>query len=94
VLEVLGLPDERAAENELVQLLGYDKFAFVKQLLRNRAAVYYLTKLNQAQSDSEKQSIRDEMLLRDAIGGAAAILDAISKTNSASSWNQVRACTA
>eukprot|EP00953_Heterococcus_sp_UTEX-ZZ885_P017076 9573-Heterococcus_DN1.PRE.3 len=90
VLEVLGLPDERAAENKLVQLLGYDKFAFVKQLLRNRAAVYYLTKLNQAQSDSDKQSIRDDMLLRDAIGGAAAILDAISKTNSASSWNQDR----
>eukprot|EP00611_Tribonema_gayanum_P026985 TRINITY_DN6549_c0_g3_i1.p1 TRINITY_DN6549_c0_g3~~TRINITY_DN6549_c0_g3_i1.p1 ORF type:complete len:2065 (-),score=717.17 TRINITY_DN6549_c0_g3_i1:1631-7681(-) len=89
VLEVLGLPDERATENKLVTLLGFDKFSFVKTLLRNRAAVFYLTRLNQAQSEEDKQAVRDEMR-RDVVGGGAAVLDAILKTDSASSWNQDR----
>jgi pre-mRNA-splicing helicase BRR2 len=88
VLDVLGLADERAAENRLVTLLGFDKFDFVKHLLRNRAAVYYMTRLNQAQSDADRQAVREDML-RDIAGGGAAVLDVISKTDSASSLIQV-----
>jgi pre-mRNA-splicing helicase BRR2 len=36
VLTILQVTDERECENGLVQSLGFDKFDFVKLLLRNR----------------------------------------------------------
>jgi pre-mRNA-splicing helicase BRR2 len=39
VLTILQVTDERECENGLVQSLGFDKFDFVKLLLRNRSVV-------------------------------------------------------
>jgi pre-mRNA-splicing helicase BRR2 len=89
VLSVLGLPEERTCENKLVILLDYDKFDFIKLLLRNRWAIFHLTRLRQAQSDDEREAIQAEMA-GDVAGGGPALLLELSRTESASSWNQDR----
>ncbi|CAM9294568.1 unnamed protein product, partial [Chrysoparadoxa australica] len=89
VLALLGNADERACENSLVLLLEFDKFDLIKVLLKNRAKLYYCTRLKQAQTDEERQVIEEEMFT-DAASGGPSILAAIKKTESASTWNQDR----
>eukprot|EP01127_Copromyxa_protea_P004841 TRINITY_DN1465_c0_g2_i1.p1 TRINITY_DN1465_c0_g2~~TRINITY_DN1465_c0_g2_i1.p1 ORF type:complete len:2175 (-),score=565.90 TRINITY_DN1465_c0_g2_i1:144-6668(-) len=48
-------------ENDLVELLGYTQFEFVKLLLRNRMKIVYCTKLGQAQSGQEREEIEKQM---------------------------------
>lgn len=45
----------------------------------------YCTRLKQAQSDEEREAIREEMRA-DTTGGGAAILEALEKTQTAVSW--------
>ncbi|CAB3405618.1 unnamed protein product [Caenorhabditis bovis] len=52
--------DDREAENQLVLLLGFDQFDFIKILRQNRLMVLYCTLLRQA-SDEERQKIEDDM---------------------------------
>ncbi|CAM9617928.1 unnamed protein product, partial [Laminaria digitata] len=52
------LTDERDVENKLVVLLEYDKFPFIKVLLKNRAKVLYCTRLKGAQTEEDKQAIQ------------------------------------
>ncbi|CAM9911870.1 unnamed protein product, partial [Phaeothamnion confervicola] len=90
VLEVLKPErEERECENALVRLLDFDKFELIKVLLQNRAKVYYCTRLKQAQTDEERADVVDEMST-DLAGGGPAILEALQRTESASSWNQDR----
>ena len=44
-----------------MMLLDYDKFSFIKVLLRNRSKINYCTRLKQAQSDAERKVIEEEM---------------------------------
>ncbi len=53
--------DNRDCENQLVDLLSFEQFPFIKKLIRNRDAVMYCTLLAQAQSKEEKASIEDKM---------------------------------
>lgn len=48
-------------ENELVGLLGYLRFDFIKLLLLNRKKIVFCTRLGQAQSAQEKEEIEKEM---------------------------------
>lgn len=52
--------DDRACENALVKLLGFDRFDFIKTLRQNRRMIYYCTKLKQAQPE-EREAIEREM---------------------------------
>eukprot|EP00281_Chroomonas_sp_CCMP1168_P020883 CAMPEP_0206228716 /NCGR_PEP_ID=MMETSP0047_2-20121206/9314_1 /ASSEMBLY_ACC=CAM_ASM_000192 /TAXON_ID=195065 /ORGANISM="Chroomonas mesostigmatica_cf, Strain CCMP1168" /LENGTH=2146 /DNA_ID=CAMNT_0053651971 /DNA_START=50 /DNA_END=6487 /DNA_ORIENTATION=+ len=61
VMDILRLEDEREVENRLVILLDYDKFEFIKVLLKNRHAIDFCTRLLQAQDEAEKNSIQAEM---------------------------------
>ncbi|KAI8036698.1 hypothetical protein M5D96_010499 [Drosophila gunungcola] len=62
VLKILkDAADDRDCENQLVLLLGYDCFDFIKQLKLNRQMVLYCTMLASAQTDSERQRIREKM---------------------------------
>nr|CAI5865606.1 unnamed protein product [Callosobruchus analis] len=62
VLEVLrNASDDRECENQLVLLLGYDCFDFIKQLKKHRKMILYCTLLAKSQSDSERQKIKDKM---------------------------------
>ncbi|XP_055378712.1 U5 small nuclear ribonucleoprotein 200 kDa helicase [Condylostylus longicornis] len=62
VLSVLkDAKDDRDCENQLVLLLGYDCFDFIKQLKNNRQMILYCTMLASAQTDGERQKIRDAM---------------------------------
>uniref|UniRef100_A0A182TAI4 U5 small nuclear ribonucleoprotein 200 kDa helicase n=1 Tax=Anopheles maculatus TaxID=74869 RepID=A0A182TAI4_9DIPT len=64
-LEVLNVlkesGDDRECENQLVLLLGYDCFDFIKQLKKNRQMILYCTMLAQSQSESERAKLRDRM---------------------------------
>lgn len=64
--DVLGVlksaADDRDCENRLVLLLGYECFDFIKQLKKYRHMIAYCTLLASAQSESERQDIRKEML--------------------------------
>ena len=53
--------DNRDCENQLVDLLSFDQFAFIKKLVQNRNVVLYCTLLAQAQSQDEKEKIEDKM---------------------------------
>lgn len=53
--------DDRDCENQLVLLLGYDCFDFIKQLKKNRQMILHCTLLAKSQSESERQKIRESM---------------------------------
>ena len=53
--------DDRVCESSLVQLLEYDKFDFIKKLLNNRHLIAYSTMLGQAQTEEEKNEIKEQM---------------------------------
>lgn len=89
VLSVLNGTEERAVENKLVLLLDFDKFVFIKVLLKNRAKVFFCTRLRQAQSESERKAIESEMEL-DPTGEGLAILQQYHQKNSAESWTKDR----
>jgi pre-mRNA-splicing helicase BRR2 len=84
-LNALQITDGRDCENQLVVLLDYDKFDFIKLLLRNRWKIFYCTKLKQAQTDTERTEIELEMK-EDGEGIGNAILEEINQTATAESW--------
>ena len=62
VLNILkNVQDERECENQLVVLLGFDCFDFIKLLKQNRHMILYCSLLASAQSEAERRSIQDEM---------------------------------
>ena len=62
VLDILQkAADNRECENQLVLLLGYDCFDFIKMLLKNRNMILYCTLLSSAQSEVEKTAIKNKM---------------------------------
>ena len=62
VLEILKYStDYRDCENKLVLLLGYDRYPFIKVLLKNRLTVLYCTLLAHANGDDERKTIEEEM---------------------------------
>ncbi|KAK7792871.1 hypothetical protein R5R35_004001 [Gryllus longicercus] len=62
VLSVLrDAGDDRDCENQLVLLLGYDCFDFIKLLKKHRQMILYCTLLASSQSESDRQKIRDKM---------------------------------
>lgn len=62
VLNVLrDAGDDRECENQLVLLLGYDCFDFIKILKKQRMMILYCTLLARSQSESERQKIREKM---------------------------------
>jgi pre-mRNA-splicing helicase BRR2 len=63
-----------------VALLDYDKFDLIKLLVTNRAKIYYCSRLKQAQSESERQAVREEMAV-DLEGGGAAVLRALGESS-------------
>ena len=54
--------DECICENKLVVLLDLDKFEFIKVLMKNRAKIFYCTRIKQAQTDEERVAVEMEML--------------------------------
>ena len=62
VLEIMQKSDnQRELENQLVLLLGYDCFDFIKMLLKHRNMVLFCTLVASAQSEIEKTSIKAKM---------------------------------
>lgn len=62
VLNILRtVADERECENQLVVLLGFDCFDFIKQLKQNRHMILYCSLLASAQSQAERSAIQEEM---------------------------------
>jgi pre-mRNA-splicing helicase BRR2 len=61
VIDALGESDIRVCENKLVMSLGFDHFDLVKLLLENKYKILMCTMLGKAQTDEQKQSIKNEM---------------------------------
>ena len=61
VLQMLGNDDLRECENRLVEDLGFEHFAVIRKLLKNRHKVYFCTLLGQAQNADEKENVLREM---------------------------------
>ena len=47
-----------AVENELVQLLDFDKFQLIKALMQNRLKIVWCMRLHRAQTDEEQARIQ------------------------------------
>ncbi|XP_019874429.2 putative U5 small nuclear ribonucleoprotein 200 kDa helicase [Aethina tumida] len=76
VLNVLSdASDDRECENQLVLLLGYDCFEFIKQLKKYRQMILYCTLLAKSQSETEKQKIKDKMSDDPALSKILRLLD-------------------
>ncbi|KPP72642.1 U5 small nuclear ribonucleoprotein 200 kDa helicase-like [Scleropages formosus] len=62
VLEILKTAsDDRECENQLVLLLGFNTFDFIKILRQHRRMILYCTMLASAQSEAEKERIIGKM---------------------------------
>lgn len=59
---VLQLPDDREIENKLVNLLGFDRFQLIKELLRNKTRIVICMKLARAETDEERRVIEEEII--------------------------------
>lgn len=63
--DVLGIlksaKDERECENQLVLLLGFECFDFIKVIKQNRDMILYCSLLASAQSEAERNAIKEEM---------------------------------
>lgn len=88
-LTILQNSDERVCENQLVVLLDFDKFDFIKILLKNRRKIYYCTRLKQAQNDESRILIESEML-SESTGEGAKILQLVNQKASAETWTHDR----
>ncbi|KHN74055.1 Putative U5 small nuclear ribonucleoprotein helicase [Toxocara canis] len=65
ILQILReASDDRDCENQLVLLLGFDQFEFIKVLRQHRQMILYCTLLKQAQEGKEREQIEKEMLSR------------------------------
>ena len=76
VLKILAEEDRGACENQLVLALGFDRFDFIKKLLRNRERIRYAVLYRRAQDEGEKQSVVKELEKR-GTDESKAILDAL-----------------
>lgn len=80
VLQTLkSASDDREAENQLVMLLGFDMFDFIKVLRQHRQMILYCTMLAQAQTDEEKKSIEEKMSADTELSGYLKALGATDK---------------
>ena len=62
VLDILKTaPDDLQCENQLVLLLGFDQFQFIKNVREHRQMILYCTLLASAQSEAAKQQIEQKM---------------------------------
>ena len=61
-LNIMQEFEGRECENKLVMLLdAYDKFDFIKVLLKNRNKIVYCTLLARAQNDTERDAVQEKM---------------------------------
>ncbi|XP_034330899.2 U5 small nuclear ribonucleoprotein 200 kDa helicase [Magallana gigas] len=80
VLQTLkSASDDREAENQLVMLLGFDMFDFIKVLRQHRQMILYCTMLAQAQTDEEKKGIEEKMSADTELSGYLKALGATDK---------------
>lgn len=61
VLEILFKEDDSECENDLVMLLGTDKFSFIRILLENRYKIAFGTKLSRTHDEKEIEKIKEMM---------------------------------
>lgn len=68
VFEILaGSDDEHEIENQLVQVLEYDKIDLVQKLMKNRLRIVYCIKLQKVSSEEERSRIEKEMMTNDTL---------------------------
>lgn len=63
VLKVLGLENPRDCEKRLFAVLGVEHFELIRLLVRNKTVVAFGTRLQQAQTQADRDSVTKEMEL-------------------------------
>lgn len=84
-MKILALENARDCEKKLFGVLGVDKFELIRLLVRNKAAIYWGTLLQQAQTQAEKENVQYSMdatqegrdLLHQIAGKKNTILDEV-----------------
>lgn len=71
IVAILMSDDERENESRLVELVGMDHPELISLLLTNGKTIAYVTRWRQAQSDSEKEAISQEILNDASIDGVS-----------------------
>ncbi|EFA74523.1 DEAD/DEAH box helicase [Heterostelium album PN500] len=61
VLNILRQNDLRRCETDLVGLFDFERFDFIKLLLKNRKTILYCTLLAKSENDQERKKLEDEM---------------------------------
>jgi len=89
VLDLLIKPNDREVENQLVVLLGFDKFNYCKTLLKNRFMIGFCVRLKQAQGDEEKGKIQSEME-KEETGEGQKVLSMLSENRGVETWQKDR----
>ncbi len=84
-MEILKISDDRLCENKLVVLLDFDKFDFIKLIMKNKAKIFYCTRLKQSQNDQERILIEEE-IMNDNQSNGPLLLQLIKQKASAESW--------
>jgi len=87
-LTALQLPDTREVETQLVQLLDFDKFDLIKELLHNKDRIVWCTRLARAGNEGERAQIEGEMMGSEE-GGR--VLEALAATTRASARDRQNA---
>lgn len=85
LMKVLALENPRECEKKLFGVLGVDRFELIRMLVRNKATIYWGTKIQQAQTPAEKEGIQEAMeatqegreLLKGLTGKKDTILDEV-----------------
>lgn len=81
--------EERDLENRLVLLLGFRQFELIRQLREHRNLVLYCTLLSQAQSEQQRQKLRDRMKADPELAKILVQLDAADDSNTMNSVSEV-----
>jgi pre-mRNA-splicing helicase BRR2 len=61
VMKILSLENPRECEKRLFGVLGVEKFELIRILVKNKWSVFFGSRLQQAQSESEREAIKREM---------------------------------
>ncbi|VDN59866.1 unnamed protein product [Dracunculus medinensis] len=83
--------DDRDCENQLVLLLGFDQFEFIKVLRQHRQMILYCTLLKRAQEGKEREEIEKEMLSKPELHSILTELQEVENTDIIESEREKRA---
>jgi pre-mRNA-splicing helicase BRR2 len=88
-IDIRNETDIRECENSLLVLLGFDHFETIKLILHNRVRVWACISIKRAQSEDERNLIKDA-LLNERTGEGKRVWDELNSKGKAEDWTRDR----